>query len=102
MYGKGVNINLINIIHKSILKNIKPDLTFVIRCKINKAIKRLNKRKSKNRYDKFSRKFYTNVQKAFIKIAKKNKKRYMIVDNSNNDKTSEKIIINKFLSKFKK
>ena len=102
VYGKGVNINLINIIHKSILKNIKPDLTFVIRCKINKAIKRLNKRKSKNRYDKFSKKFYTNVQKAFIKIAKKNKKRYMIIDNSNNDKTSEKIIINKFLSKFKK
>ena len=102
VYGKGVNINLINVIHKNILDNIKPDLTFIMKCKISKAMKRLNKRKNKNRYDKFSKRFYSNVQNAFIKIAKKNKSKYIIVDNSENVKSTEKIIINKFLSKFKK
>ena len=102
VYGKGVNINLINSIHKIILKKISPDLTFIIKCNINSAIKRMNKRKTKNRYDKFSKKFYNNVQNAFIRIAKKNKKRYIIVDNSINDKSSEIKIINSVIKKFKK
>jgi dTMP kinase len=102
VYGKRVNINLINVIHKNILDNIKPDLTFVMKCKISKAMKRLNKRKNKNRYDKFSKKFYSNVQKAFIKIANKNKGKYIIVNNSENEISAEKIIINKFLNKFNK
>ena len=102
VYGKGVNINLINSIHKIILKKINPDLTFIIKCNINSAIKRMNKRKTKNRYDKFSKKFYNNVQNAFIRIGKKNKKRYIIVDNSINDKSSEIKIINSVMKKFQK
>ncbi len=60
----------------------------------------MNKRRTKNRYDKFSKKFYNNVQNAFIRIAKKNKKRYIIVDNSINDKSSEIKIINTVMKKF--
>ena len=37
-------------------------------------IKRLNNRKSLNRYDKFSNIFYQKVQKGFLKLANKNKK----------------------------
>ena len=50
---------------------------------INKAFSRMKKRKTKNRYDKFTKNFYSRVQNAFIKIAKKNKKRYIILDNTN-------------------
>jgi thymidylate kinase len=60
-------------------------------------MKRLNKRKKKNRYDKFSKNFYSKVQKAFIKIAKTNKKRYLILDNSNDSPEVEKIIFSKFI-----
>ena len=102
VYGKGVSMNLINVIHKNILDNVKPDITFIMKSKISKAMKRLNKRKNKNRYDRFSNKFYSNVQNAFIKIAKKNKSKYIIVDNSEDDKSTEHIIFNKFLSKFNK
>ena len=101
VYGKGVNKLLINFIHKFILKKIKPDITFVLKVKISKALKRLNKRKNKNRYDKFSKKFYQKAQKAFIKLAKKNKKRYFIFDNSTDDKELEKKILNIVLSKLK-
>ena len=58
---------------------------------------RLKKRKTKNRYDKFTKNFYIKVQNAFIKIARKNKKRYLIIDNSKDTKDCEKIILNKFL-----
>ena len=61
-------------------------ITFVLKIDIKTALKRLSKRKQKNRYDKFSKKFYINAQNAFIKIAKKNKKRYFILDNKNDTK----------------
>ena len=102
VFGKGVNINLINTVHKYILGNITPSLTFILKVNINKALKRLNKRGKKNRYDKFSRNFYNNVQKAFIKISSSNKNRYVVLDNSKDSNDIEKVILNKVLSRLKK
>ena len=101
VYGKKVEFKLIDTIHKYILQKIKPDITFLLKVKSSKASSRLKKRKTKNRYDKFSKNFYQNAQKAFIKLAKKNKKRYFIFDNSTDDKELEKKILNIVLSKLK-
>ena len=40
VYGKGVSKNLVDSIHKFILGNIKPDLTFVLKVNISKALQR--------------------------------------------------------------
>ena len=96
VYGKGVSKFLVDSVHKFILGNIKPDLTFVLKVDISKALQRLKKRKKKNRYDKFSKNFYIKVQDSFIKIAQRNKKRYFVVDNSDDTTETEKIIFNKF------
>ena len=97
VFGKGVSKNLVDSIHKFVLGSIKPDLTFVLKINISKALQRLKKRKKKNRYDKFSKNFYTRVQNAFIKIAKKNTRRYCIVDNSEDSTKTERIIFDKFM-----
>ena len=102
VYGKGVNKKLVNSVHKYILGNIKPDLTFILKVKISKALQRLKNRKRKNRYDKFSKNFYIKVQNAFLKIARKNQKRYFVLDNSKDTNVIEKIILKKFLSKLMK
>jgi len=102
VYGKGVNKALVDSVHKHILESIKPDLTFILKVNISKALERLKKRKKKNRYDKFSKSFYIKVQNAFIKIAKKNKKRYFILDNSTDSQDIEKIILNKFIKALNK
>ena len=96
VYGKGVNKVLVDSVHKFILGDVKPDLTFILKVNISKAMERLKKRKKKNRYDKFSKNFYIKAQNAFIKIAKQNKRRYFVLDNSNDSKETEKIILNKF------
>ena len=88
--------------HKIILGNLKPDFTFIIKSQISKAMLRLNKRKNKNRYDKFSKKFYDNVQKSFIKIAKTNRNRYLVIDNTLDSSSAEKIIFNRFIKLLKK
>ena len=84
VYGKKVDRNFINQIHKFILRNIKPDLTFIL--KVSSAVSklRLKKRKTKNRYDNFSKSFYTKAQNSFIKIAK-NKRNYVILNASHNN-----------------
>ena len=102
VYGKRVDKNLIDSVHKYILGSVKPDMTFVLRVNISKALQRLKKRKKKNRYDKFSKNFYIKAQNAFIKIAKKNKKRYFIIDNSSDSKETEKIIFKRFVDKLNK
>ncbi len=58
-------------------------------------IKRLKLRKSLNRYDKFSRYFYEKVQKGFLRLAKKDKKKYQLIDSNLDIKLNETLIINK-------
>ena len=88
VYGKKINPNFINNIHKYILNGLKPNLTF-IKSFIKIIKKRLKKRKNKNRYDNFSQSFYTKAQKSFLKIAKM-KKNYFILDSSSNNNELEK------------
>ena len=102
VYGKGVKQELVNYIHSFILNGIMPKLTFVLKVNLSTALKRLKKRKKKNRYDKFSRGFYNKAQNAFIRIAKKNKKRYIILDNSTDSNKIEKIIFKKILKTLKR
>tara|TARA_B100000963_G_scaffold318282_1_gene299285 strand:+ start:6957 stop:7610 length:654 start_codon:yes stop_codon:yes gene_type:complete len=90
--GKKVNKKFIDNIHKFILQGIKPNLTFVLKVSPSTSSSRLQKRKTKNRYDNFSQKFYSKAQKAFIKIAK-NKKNYIILDSSKNDRVLESKIL---------
>ena len=102
VYGKNVKKKFIENIHKQILGKTKPHITFVLKANINKAMSRLNKRKIKNRYDKFSKGFYHKAQKAFISIANKNKKKYCILDNSNDDKKIEYKILRLIERRIKK
>ena len=93
VYGKKINLDFVNSIHKLILNGLKPNLTFILKVSSKSSKKRLIKRKTKNRYDNFPQSFYSNVQKSFIKIAK-GKKNYFILDSSKNDNTLEKKIFN--------
>ncbi len=93
VYGKKVDYNFINNIHKKILQGIKPNLVFVLKVSKKTSRNRLKKRKSKNRYDNFSQSFYTKAQNSFIKIAK-NKKNYFVFDSSLNDNSLEGKIFN--------
>ncbi len=81
-YGFGVNLKLINYINNYILKDFKIDYTFLNTVNKKNMIKRLKIRKSLNRYDKFNSRFYQKVQKGFLKLVKKKKGKYTII-NSN-------------------
>ena len=100
MYGKKVDFNFINNIHKKILSGVKPNIVFILKVSENISKKRLKKRKTKNRYDNFAQSFYNKAQQSFLMIARK-KRNYFILDSSSNDNTLEKKIfniVNKYLN----
>ena len=98
VYGKKVSTQFINNIHKFILRGIKPDLTIVLKVKKSSFLRRLKKRKTKNRYDNFPVKFYLKAQRAFLKIAK-NKSKYLIFESSENSSKLENIIYQNVLNR---
>ena len=91
VYGKKVPIKFINNIHKQILQKIKPNITFILKVKKQSFIRRLKKRKTKNRYDNFPTNFYIKAQNAFLKISKK-KKNYIVLESSDNTPILQKKI----------
>ena len=97
-YGMGININFINEISNFLLKNIKISFTFLNLVSEKNMKIRLKQRKKLNRYDKFEMSFYKKVQSGFIKIANKNKKKYLKI-NSNIDIAINKEIIIKKINK---
>ena len=92
-YGFGVNLKMINCINKILLNNFSIDFTFLNIVNNKNLVERLKYRKSLNRYDKFSNKFYTKIQKGFLKLANK-KKNYKIIDSNLNINDNRKTIIN--------
>jgi len=94
-YGMGINLKFINNINDYLLKNININFTFLNTVNQENMKKRLMKRKNLNRYDRFNNSFYDKVQKGFVKIFKKNPKKYMIIDSNIDISLNEKIILNK-------
>jgi dTMP kinase len=92
-YGMGLDKSLIIKLNRIILKNIKPDFTFLNIVSMKNLKLRVSKRQ-KNRYDNFNSHFYNKVQKGYLKISK-NKKKYMIVNSNKNINFNIKIIKNK-------
>ena len=94
-FGMGVDINIIENLNKYLLKNIKVSFTFLNIVNRQNLQERLKKRKSLNRYDKFNMSFYKKVQNGFLKLSKKQKNKYQLIDSNLEIKENEKLILSK-------
>ena len=94
-YGLGVNLEIIKKINKFLLKDFKINFTFLNIVNNKNMIQRLKKRKKLNRYDKFANNFYKKVQNGFLKLAKKNKNKYQIIDSNLEINMNKSLIIKK-------
>ena len=92
-YGMGLNKSLIHKINKILLKNIKPNVTFLNIVNFKNLKKRLKLRKNKNRYDYFNINFYKKVQSGFLKLSQ-NKSNYIIIDSNNKLIENKKKVLN--------
>ena len=95
-YGMGINKKIIASFNKIILKNIKPNFTFLNIVSMKNLKIRLRKRLKMNRYDNFNLSFYNKAQKGFINLS--NKKNYMIINSDKEIYENKKMIIKKINS----
>jgi dTMP kinase len=93
-YGMGVDLDIIETLNKYLLKNIKVSFTFLNLVNKKNLQKRLKLRKSLNRYDKFKMSFYNKVQNGFLKLLKKKKNKYQLINSNLDIKKNEKLILN--------
>jgi dTMP kinase len=91
----GVDLNLIETLNKYLLKNINVSFTFLNVVNKKNLQERLKQRKSLNRYDKFKMSFYNKVQNGFLRLLKKNKNKYQLINSNLDIKKNEKLILNK-------
>jgi dTMP kinase len=94
-YGMGIDLNLIKTLNKYLLQNIKVSFTFLNIVNKKNLQKRLKKRKTLNRYDKFKISFYNRVQKGFIKLSKEQKNKYQLINSNLEIKKNEKLLLSK-------
>jgi len=94
-FGMGVDINLIETLNKYLLKNIKVNFTFLNIVNKKNLQKRLKQRKSLNRYDKFKMSFYNKVQNGFLKLSKRQKNKYQLINSNLEIHKNEKLILNR-------
>ncbi len=73
-------ISKVKNLHSELLNNYFPDFTFIFNLSIHEIIKRLKKRKIKNKYDKINIDFHKSVIKGYKKISEN--KRYINIDAS--------------------
>jgi len=94
-FGMGVDINLIEALNKYLLKNIEVNFTFLNIVNKKNLQERLKLRKSLNRYDKFKMSFYNKVQNGFLKLSKRQKNKYQLINSNLEIHKNEKLILNR-------
>ena len=91
-YVNNYGISKLKKLHSEMLNNFYPDYTFIFNLNVQEIIKRLKKRKIKNKYDKSDISFHKSVILGYKKIS--NSKRYIDIDASLSKKTIHQNIIN--------
>ena len=98
-YGRGVNLNLVNIITKEVTKNIVPSTTFLLNCDIELSMTRIE---NVDRMEKEGVLFLSKVKNGFLQLAKENKKRYIVLDANKDIVTIHNLIWENFKKRYLK
>lgn len=83
--GRGFDIKLLEIMNRLASDGLKPDITLLFDLPVEAGLKRaLGRGKGKDRMEKEKLEFHRQVRKVFLNIARRDKKRVLILDASQN------------------
>ncbi len=95
-YGRGLSLNVVKMLENTFVSPIKPDKTFLLDCSYDVAKKRMAARSDKTRIEMMDRDFFDRVRDGYLKIAKAEPERMIIVDANNDTEDVYKLIREEF------
>ena len=81
-YGRGLSVKEIEKLNMFATGGLKPDLTILLDLEVEEGLKRREKSGKKDRIDMESLKFHQKVREGYLEMARKNPRRWRIVDAS--------------------
>ena len=101
-YGNGLKLDVLEIIQDSIFNKFHADLTIILDMDVKKFLNRVKKRKSGiQKYEKMNINFHKKIKNGFLEIAKKNKKRCIVLNADEDSITINKKILEIINKRFK-
>lgn len=90
-YGRGLDLNRINMLNNLAVNGVKPDLTFVFDIDIETSMQRVGK--EKDRMEKSGKEFFNKVREGYLSIAKLEPDRVKVIDASRSIEEISKNVI---------
>ncbi|MBP9792036.1 MAG: dTMP kinase [Rickettsiales bacterium] len=83
-YGHGLDLGVMNQMHKQFLGDLTPDITFLLNIPDKVFLKRKDRKSSRytDRYEQLNDEFHMRVRKGFLELASQNQNRYHVIDTS--------------------
>lgn len=86
-YARGGDLDFIDYLHGTILKGLKPDITFVLDCPVTTGLKRAWTRIANNtdkikedRFEKEALDFHEKIRRGYLSMAKAEPDRFFVID----------------------
>jgi dTMP kinase len=94
-YGQGVDRDFIDMLARSVLGNLRPDLTFVLDLPVDVGLARAALRHDgEDRYETMDRTFHERMRRGFHAIAATDAARYVVIDATEDVDTIHRFIAN--------
>ena len=90
-YGRGLDLDRINMLNNIATGGLKPDLTIVFDIDIETSMQRVGK--EKDRMESAGNEFFNNVRQGYLEIAKKEPKRVKVVNSSDTIENIHKKVV---------
>ncbi len=97
-YGRGLDLDRINLLNNIAVNGRKPDLTFVFDIDTETSMKRVGK--EKDRMENAGIEFHNRVREGYLKIAQQEPERIKVIDASKSIEEIHKEVLNKIAKKF--
>lgn len=78
-YGRGISLELINLLNKIVIEGIKIDRTYLLDASVDIIDKRIANKK-KDRIERENSNFHNKIRAGFLEIAKQNPQRFLVID----------------------
>ena len=81
--GKRVSDEKIDILKELVQGDLQPDLTFLFDLPVEVSIKRLNKTRELDKFEREGREFHENIRKKYLNLAKLYPERFFVLNSEN-------------------